>query len=315
MLTLSAFSMGETMRTDRLAKIMQAAAANGILVPAFNVPYLPMAKPIAETLAKHGVFGMMEVARLETIKFEARSLAAVHAEYLRYADPSIVTLHFDHCPVIDEDGLRVDWESSISEAIALGFDSVMVDGSRLPLDENIAVTARVVEMAHVRGVVVEAELGAVMGHEAGPLPPYDELFESKKGFTDPGEAREFVQRTGVDWLSVSVGSVHGAISGAARNQAKVAARIDIEHLKKLRDATGVPLVLHGGSGVQQAYVDEAIRCGMAKINIGTDIRQPYERALASGGSVADAQSAVADKIGKIVCDVYHLEGTATKLNG
>ncbi len=301
------------MRTDRLAKMMQTAAENGILVPAFNVPYLPMAKPIAETLAKHGVFGMMEVARLETIKFEARSLADVLAEYRRYADPSVVTLHFDHCPVVDEDGLRVDWESEISNAIALGYDSVMVDGSRLPLEENIAVAARVVEMAHAQGVVVEAELGAVMGHEAGPLPPYDELFESKKGFTDPDEAREFVQKTGVDWLSVSIGSVHGAISGAAMNQAKVAARLDIEHLRKLRAATGVPIVLHGGSGVQQAYVDEAIRNGMAKINIGTDIRQPYERVLASGGSIEDAQQAVSDKITEIVCDVYKLQGTAAKL--
>lgn len=301
------------MKTDRLAKIMQAAADNGILVPAFNVPYLPMAAPIAQALAKHDVFGMMEVARLETVKFQARSLAAVYAEYQRFADPRIVTLHFDHCPVIDEDNLRVDWESLMAEAIALGYDSVMVDGSRLSLDENIEITAKVVSMAHAGGVVVEAELGAVMGHEAGPLPPYDELFASKKGFTDPGEAQAFVQKTGVDWLSVSVGSVHGAISGTAKDQAKVAARLDIEHIKKLREATGVPLVLHGGSGVQQSYVDEAIRCGMAKINVGTDIRQPYERVLAAGGTIEDAQAAVVEKIGQLVCEVYRLEGSASRL--
>lgn len=98
------------------------------------------------------------------------------------------------------------------------------------------------------------------------------------------------------------------------NQAKVAARLDIEHLRKLRAATGVPIVLHGGSGVQQAYVDEAIRNGMAKINIGTDIRQPYERVLASSGSIEAAQQAVADKITQIVCDVYNLQGTAARLS-
>ncbi len=302
------------MRTDRLAKMVRSAAESGILVPAFNVPYLPMVKPIVETLKTHGTYGMLEVARLELFKFEARSLAAVAEEYRKYADPSIVTLHLDHTPVIDEDNLVADWEGLIAEAISLGYDSVMIDGSRLPLAENIEAAAEVVRMAHAEGVVVEAELGAVMGHEAGPLPPYDELFESKKGFTDPDEAREFVQKTGVDWLSVSVGSVHGAISAASRDQTKVAARLDIEHIKKLRAATGVPLVLHGGSGIQQAYVLEAIHNGMAKINIGTDIRQPYERALAAGASVEDAQAAVAETITKIIREVYGLEGSAERLD-
>ena len=300
-------------RTDRLAKIIQAAAENGILVPAFNVPYLPMLKPIAETLAACGTFGLIEVARLEITKFQAKGLAEVAAEYQKFADPYFTTLHLDHTPVIDEDGLRCDWESLIAEAISLGYDSVMIDGSRLPFEENIEVTAQVVRMAHAEGVLVEAELGSVLGHESGPIPPYEELFASKAGFTDPDEAREFVRRTGVDWLSVSVGSIHGAISDTARDKAKVAAKLDIEHLRKLREATGVPLVLHGGSGVQQSYVDEAFRNGMAKINVGTDIRQPYDRVLASGGSIEEAQTAVAEKITALICDVYHIEGSAEKL--
>ncbi|HOK53236.1 MAG TPA: class II fructose-bisphosphate aldolase [Armatimonadota bacterium] len=292
---------------------MDAAASAGIVVPAFNVPYLPMAEPILNTLAELDAFALMEVARLELTKFESRSLEAVAKEFRKYADPRTASLHLDHVPVIDEDGLLVDWKSLIAEGIALGYSSVMIDGSRLPLGENIEVTAEVVRMAHTEGVLVEAELGSVMGHESGPLPPYNELFESKAGFTRPEEAKEFVEKTGVDWLSVSVGSVHGAISGAAKSQKKVEARLDIEHLRKLWDITGIPLVLHGGSGIQQSYIDEAIKNGIAKINVGTDIRQPYERMLAETGSVKDAQAAVAEKMNQLICDVYRINGSASKL--
>ena len=82
-------------------------------------------------------------------------------------------LHLDHVPVIDEENRRVDWKPIIQECLDLGFNSVMVDGSRLSLEENISVTRQVVEMAHAVDVPVEAELGAVLGHEKGPLPPYE----------------------------------------------------------------------------------------------------------------------------------------------
>jgi len=299
---------------DRLARLMRQAAYNGIIVPAFNVPYLPMLKAIASTLAEHNTFGLVEVARLEVTKFQARSLAEAAKEYRRWADPSVTSLHLDHVPVIDEDGLTVDWKSVIAEGISEGYSSVMIDGSRLPLDENIAVTSEVVSMAHSKGVLAEAELGKVAGHESGPMPPYEELFATKRGFTDPDEAKRFVTETGVDWLSVSVGSVHGAIAEAVRDQAKPEAKLDIEHLSKLRAATGIPLVLHGGSGVLQSYVDQAIKNGIAKINVGTDIRQPYERAISAGGSIEDGQAAVRNAMSHLVVDVYRIEGSAARLN-
>ncbi|MHB0999172.1 MAG: class II fructose-bisphosphate aldolase [Armatimonadota bacterium] len=299
---------------NRLKKIMEAAASTGTVVPAFNIPYLPMVEATAKALAKYDVMSMIEVARLEITKFEARSLVDVEQEYRKWADPRVTTLHLDHVPVIDEDNKLVDWKPVIAEAINLGYDSVMVDGSRLPLDENIKVTAEVVRMAHAEGVLVEAELGAVMGHSDGPMPPYEEIFAKRMGFTDPEEARIFVQQTGVDWLSVSIGSFHGAISAATKDQPKMPAKLDIERLKELKAATGIPLVLHGGSGVIPSYIDEAIANGMVKINIATDTRQPYERALASGATIQEAQEAVIEAIGKLVCDVYHLEGSASRLN-
>ena len=124
----------------------------------------------------------------------------------------------------------------MQRAVAVGYDSVMIDGSRLPLAENIDCTKRAVEIAHSDGIPVEAELGAVMGHETGPLPPYDEIFESGKGFSDPDEAKRFAEETDVDWLSIAIGNVHGAISATRKNEKKIEARLDINRIDEIREA-------------------------------------------------------------------------------
>lgn len=302
------------MKRPLVSQLMQKAREQHILTPAFNIAYLPMMKPVVRTLDRLRTFGLVEVARPDVEKFGAESFEAVAAAYRDEADPETVSLHLDHIPAVDEDGLRVDWAPLIERGIAAGYESVMVDGSRLPLEENIAVTKKVVGMAHP-AVAVEAELGAVLGHEAGPLPPYEELFRTRRGFTDPDEARRFVQETAVDWLSAAVGNVHGAISAAARDKEKVAARLHIEHLRTLADATGVPLVLHGGSGVQRDYLLRAIQNGIAKINIGTEIRQAYERALAAGKGEPAAQDAVAAKVEELITDVYGIAGSKDRLVG
>jgi hypothetical protein len=113
----------------------------------------------------------------------------------------------------------------IREALSLGYQSVMVDGSRLPLDENIACTRAAVDLAHASDVPCEAELGMIMGHESGPLPPYEELFRSGRGFTRPDEAARFVKESGCDWLSVAIGNIHGAVGDATKNQKKLEARL------------------------------------------------------------------------------------------
>jgi fructose-bisphosphate aldolase class II len=147
-------------------------------VPAFNIPYLPMMEPVVRALRDTESFGLIAVARLEWVKFEARSLEAVQEEYERVQDPRFTGLHLDHVPVIDEDNEEVDFEEVIRRAIDAGYGSVMIDGSRLPLSRNIACTWKIAELAHAAGIPVEGELGAVLGHEAGPLPSYDELFAS-----------------------------------------------------------------------------------------------------------------------------------------
>ena len=298
-----------------LSELMRRAAERHVLVPAFNVAHLPMVAPIIDTVAELQTFALVEVARPDVEKFGAQSFATVAQEYHRLADRDVTRLHLDHVPVIDEDGERVEWEALIAEALDLGYDSVMIDGSRLPLEENIAATKTVADMAHALGRPVEAELGAVLGHEAGPLPPYEELFASGKGFTDPDEAKRFVDESRCDWLSVAVGNIHGAISAAGRDRQKVQARLNLEHLGKLREVTGVPMVLHGGSGIQAEYLRAATQEGIAKINVGTEIRQAFERKLAATSDVSEAQEAVAETIRALITETYRMEGSAKRLAG
>jgi fructose-bisphosphate aldolase class II len=215
----------------------------------------------------------------------------------------------DHIPVIDEDGQRVDYIAIIQKAITLGYHSVMVDGSRLPLDENLAATTQVTAIAHKSRVPCEAELGAVLGHEAGPLPPYDEMFASGCGFTRVDEAARFVEETGCDWLSVAIGNVHGAISAGLKDQKKVAARLNLDHLEQLSQATGVPLVLHGGSGIPREYVLASFKKGITKINISTEIRQAYESVIQSGGKVSSAQDAVYERTCWLIDEYFGLKDT------
>lgn len=294
-----------------IADIMRAAHVAGLAIPAFNIPHLPMMAGVVRALRETETFGLIAVARLEWMKFESRSLEAVAEEYGRQMDPRYTRLHLDHVPVLDEDQQRVDYRSILQAAIRAGYDSLMVDASRLPLAENIAATREAVEWGHAAGLPVEAELGAVLGHEAGPLPPYDELFASGRGFTDPAEARRFVAETGVDWLSVSIGNIHGAISGAAKSAKKVEARLSIPHLQTLRQAVSVPLVLHGGSGIQKRFVLDGMRNGIAKINVGTAIRQAYE---AARSNPAAAEAAVFQAVRQVIVEELEVAGSARRLN-
>jgi len=298
------------MKTIR--ELMQRARQTSTVIPGFTIPYLPMMEPTVHALRDARCFGLIMVARLEWVKFEAGSPRAIRDEYQRVKDERFTRLHLDHVPVIDEDQKLVNYEACLVEAIELGYQSVMVDGSRLDLDDNIAATAKIVNHGHAAGIPVEGELGAVLGHEDGPLPPYEQLFASGEGFTDPDQAKRFVAETKVDWLSVSIGNIHGAISKSGKDKKKVQAKLNIEHLDKIHQATDVPLVLHGGTGIRKEDILEAIRHGLTKINIGTATRQPYETAI--GESVEKAQQAVYNAVVCLVRDELEIEGSAKIIN-
>jgi len=150
----------------------------------------------------------------------------------------------------------------ITQGIRLGFSAVMFDGSHLPLEENLARTRQVVDMAHPAGVSVEAELGHVGGgDEAG-----SEDF-GQSVFTRLDEALRFVNETGVDALAVSIGTSHGPY--------KARPQLDFERLQQLRQNLDVPLVLHGGSGTPDEDTRHAIAVGIDKINVWTDVVVAY----------------------------------------
>lgn len=284
-------------------EIMNTAAEKGVLIPALNVAHLPMTEPMIKAAADTETFALIEVSRVDWNNFGAGNLTEVSREYEKYKNEKYTRLHLDHIPVIDETGEKLDYMAFINTAVNVGYHSVMVDGSRLSLEDNIAAAKEVSDFAHKHGIAVEAELGAVLGHESGPIPPYEELFASGKGFTDVDEAVRFINESGCDWLSVAVGNIHGAISGAAMSEKKPEARINLEHLEKLNTALGVPLVLHGGSGINLDYVRKASKLGISKMNIGTDLRQIFESTLKESGSESTAQNRLYNRC----CEIFTKE--------
>ena len=158
-----------------------------------------------------------------------------------------VCVHLDHGT-----SLEMIWR-----ALRLGFTSVMIDASALPYEENLALTKRVTEAAHAMGVSVEAELGRLVTDESGEssegvtLPP-------EAYYTDPEEARAFCEETGVDALAIAFGTAHGFY--------KSQPKLDYSVIEKVRAATGLPLVMHGGSGVSEEGFVSSIKAGIRKIN-------------------------------------------------
>lgn len=284
------------------------AAAHKTIIPAFNIPYLPMVEPVTQAITDENSVAMVQVARLEWEKFQSQSLEAVAKEYFKFAKEGYTLLHLDHIPVIDEDGKSVDFLPLLQRALDAGYQSLMVDGSRLALAENITVTQQAAALAIPYGAAVEAELGAVTGHEGDGIGlSYEELFTSKKGFTKPDEARRFAAESGCDWLSVAAGSFHGAIAANTKHLKKPEARLDIAHIAALYEAVNhMPLVLHGGSGIRQDYILQAMEQGIAKINVATEIRQPYEAALEERpGNIAYAQEKVYDRTRWVLREFLH----------
>ena len=160
-----------------------------------------------------------------------------------------VALHLDHGQTLE----------AIMTGIHNGFSSVMVDGSSLPLEENIAVTKKIVEIAHAAGVSVEAEIGHVAGGEG----EFDGSDVDKSMYTRPEDAKLFYEATGVDALAVAIGTVHGVYKGVPK--------LDIGLLEEIKQQVKIPLVLHGGSGVSEEEFAKAIQAGINKVNLFTEI--------------------------------------------
>ena len=243
-------------------ELLLPAKAGGYGVGFFNAVNVEMARAVIETaeeLRSPVMIGTAEVL------LSAMSLERV-AEYLipmaqKASVP--VCVHYDH-------GLSF---GKCMEAVKLGFTSVMYDCSTESFEANIAKTAEMVKICHALGVTVEAELGHVGDNEG-----VGALTDPKAWYTVPGEAAEFVRKTGIDSLVVAVGNAHGAY--------KLPPKLDFDRITDIAEATGKPLVLHGGSGLSDDDFREAVRRGICKINIFTDIdtagKRGMEKGLAAG---------------------------------
>lgn len=166
------------------------------------------------------------------------------------------------------------WDEVLT-AIRLGFTSVMYDGAHLPFEENIEGTRKIVEIAHAFGIPVEAELGKI--------PDVGETVDWNDYYTDVEEARRFVAETGVDYLAISVGIVHGVIPDIPLEP------INIERVHQIREATGIPLVLHGASGLTDQEVADAKSAGVCKFNADTDLRHAFRKGFESVWAQGDRQ--------------------------
>lgn len=231
--------------------LLRKAQEGDYAVGAFNCNNMEIVQAIVAAAEKENAPVIMQASQ-GAIKYAGLDYITTMAKLAAGKAKVPVALHLDH---------GTSFEQCI-QCIRAGFSSVMIDGSKLPLQENIALTRRVLEVARACGVSVEAELGKIGGTE-------DDISVSERDalFTDPGEADEFVRETGVGSLAVAIGTAHGQYKGVPE--------LDFARLEKIIALVKIPIVLHGSSGVPDEAVRKAISLGVCKVNIDTNIREAF----------------------------------------
>lgn len=241
-----------------MQEILSKAKAGKYGVGFFNAVNVEMAKAVIETAEELGAPVIVGTAE---VLLPSMPLEQV-ADYLlpmarRAAVP--VCVHFDH-------GLHFE---TCMEALQLGFSSIMYDCSTAEYAENVANVAEMVRICHAMGATVEGELGHVGDNQGS-----GKLLCPSDFYTDPDLAKDFVRKTGVDALAIAVGNAHGDY--------QFPPKLDFGRIETIRDATGVPLVLHGGSGLSDQDFRMAVERGICKINIFTDIDKAGKRGIEEG---------------------------------
>lgn len=234
-------------------KMLLDAQKGGYAVGAFNVENMEMVKAVIAAAEELHAPVMLQTTP-STVKYGSlETYAAIVAAEAKKAKVP-VCLHLDH---------GNSYELAVA-AIEAGYTSVMIDGSHESFEDNIEVTRRVVEAAKAKGIPVEAELGKVGGKE-------DDLEADADTNTDPQEAKEFVERTGVSSLAIAIGTAHGFYVGTPV--------LDKARVSDIKNLVSVPLVLHGASGLSEEDVRECVARGMCKVNFATELRAAYTDAV------------------------------------
>ncbi|MBU8711961.1 class II fructose-bisphosphate aldolase [Brevibacillus parabrevis] len=231
-----------------LREVANDARKNQYAVPAFDCVGDIMVRTILDTAER--LQSPVILMCLEHNLREPKGFVYL-AEYIKAVAPFYnipIVLHLDHAMDVD----------LVQEAIRYGFTSVMIDGSSLPFADNVALTRQVTDLARPHGISVEAELGHVGGNELGGA------YGTESKLTEPHQVAEFVERTGVDALAVSIGTAHGVYTAEPN--------LNVERMREINQASPVPLVLHGGSGTPDAQVQAVVKHGISKVNLYADCR-------------------------------------------
>ncbi len=232
-----------------MKELLAVADKNEFAVPAFNIGSEAILKGVVESANEKNAPVILAIHPTE-LEFLGDSFIKTCIEEA-HKSPVPMVIHLDHGGKFEE----------ILRAIRCGFTSVMIDASHMSYEDNIAITKKVVEVAHPLNVSVEAELGTIgttgESYEGGA----DDII-----YTDPAQAKDFIEKTGIDTLAVAIGTAHGIYPKDKKPELK------LDLLKTIRDTVDIPLVLHGGSSNPDEEIAQSVRIGISKINISSDIK-------------------------------------------
>jgi len=234
-------------------EMLLKAQKENYAVGAFNVENMEMVQAVLEAAEELQAPVIMQTTP-STVKYAGLDFYYANVKTAAKRASVPVAIHLDH---------GSSFELAM-QALRTGYTSIMIDGSHNVFEENIAVTKRVVDACAPSDIPVEAELGKVGGKE-------DDLDGGDGGYTDPMEAKEFVERTGVSSLAVAIGTAHGVYKGEPK--------LDLDRLVEIRKVVDIPLVLHGASGLSDEAVQESIKRGICKVNFATELRIAYSEGV------------------------------------
>jgi len=240
-------------------EMLQKAQKGKYAVGAFNANNMEIIQAIVEASEEERSPVIIQASQ-GAIKYAGLDMIVAMVRSIAEKTSIPIALHLDH---------GTDYFQNIL-CLRAGFTSLMYDGSALPFDENVAMTKKVVEMAHVCNIPVEAEIGQVGKMDTSDEPGVARE-KIKEFMAKPEDAEKFVQMTKVDILAPAVGTIHGCREPIAK--------LDIPRIEKIRDLTGVPLVLHGASGASDEELKKGIAAGICKVNIDTRIRMAFTNTI------------------------------------
>lgn len=276
-------------------ELLETAQKHSYAIGAFNLYNLEGVKAVVNAAEAENSPAIIQILP-NILEYGGSPLVAL---FLEAADSAKVpmSVHLDHCgdrPIIET-------------ALEAGVQSILADGSKLPFEENLAFTCEMTTLAHAKGATVEAEVGRISGTEDGMT-----VAEKESKMTDPYQAKEFVLESGVDFLAVTIGNVHG--------QYYREPQLDFERLSKIGQQIHIPLVLHGASGLPARMVQKSIELGVCKFNVNTEVRQKYLQFWREFGrtdsqsDLLDCQKAATEAMQEVIAEKIRLFGSAGRAN-